>query len=119
MQITGQSVYSCRLTCDFWRNKMKKEPVKTTDELLRELLLANLAASRTWSFIGVRVGVLHGIVHLAGDVPSLEVRRAAADLARQVPGVRGVVNRIDAPGAPRPNRTINLNMGEENDKVPE
>jgi hyperosmotically inducible periplasmic protein len=95
---------------------MKTQPIKTTDELLRELLLANLAASRTRSFSGVRVGVLHGIVHLAGDVPSLEIRQAVADLVRQVPGVRGVANRIAAPGAPRPDRTINLENGEEYDE---
>jgi len=98
---------------------MNKEPEKTTDERLRELIMTHLAASTTLSFNGVRVGVLHGIVHLAGKLPSLEVRRAADDLARQVPGVRGVVNRIDAPGAPRPDRMINLKNGEEDDKVSE
>ena len=58
----------------------------------------------------LRVGVLNGIVHLAGVVDSLPERGAAEELAGQVPGVRGVVNRIEAPGAPSPAREINLDL---------
>lgn len=98
---------------------MEKETIKTTDELLREQLLANFAASPCRPFAGVRVGVLNGVVHLAGSVDALEARQLAADLAGQLPSVRGVVNRIEAPGAPRPDRTINLDFGEKSDKTPE
>jgi osmotically-inducible protein OsmY len=98
---------------------MNDEPVKTTDEQLRERLLASLAGDGTLSFGWVRVGVLHGIVHLAGEAPSLQARRSVASLAGHIPGVRGVVNRIAASGAPRPDRTIHLKIGEENDEVPE
>lgn len=98
---------------------MKNGSKKNADEELRERILAKLASCRTLARIRLRVGVLYGIVHLAGEVPSLDLRRAAADLAGKVPGVRGVANRIAAPGAPRPDRPINLkNNGEENDQVP-
>jgi hypothetical protein len=52
--------------------------------------------------------VLNGVAHLAGIVASLEVRDAAEELAKNVCPVRGVVNRIEAPGAPSPARTVHL-----------
>jgi len=58
----------------------------------------------------LRVGVLNGIAHLAGKADSLVVRTAAEELAWHVPGLRGVVNRIEAPGAPSPAREINLDL---------
>ena len=60
--------------------------------------------------MNLRVGVLNGIAHLAGKADSLAVRAAAEELAWQVPGLRGVVNRIEAPGAPSPAREINLDL---------
>jgi hypothetical protein len=41
------------------------------------------------------------------------MRFAAEEFARQMPGVRGVVNRIEAPGAPSPAREINLDLKDE------
>ena len=90
--------------------------IPTEDERLRERILAELTVL---GFTGLRVGVHHGIVHLAGEVPSMSIRQIVANLARQTPGVRGVANRINAPGAPHPDRTINLMNGEENDQVPQ
>jgi osmotically-inducible protein OsmY len=58
----------------------------------------------------LRVGVLNTIVHLAGEAPSLEIWELVQRIAEQVPGVRGVVNRIEAPGAPEPSRTIHLQL---------
>jgi hypothetical protein len=40
----------------------------------------------------------------------LPERGATEELAGQAPGVRGVVNRIEAPGAPSPAREINLDL---------
>ncbi len=54
--------------------------------------------------------MLNSIAHLAGAVDLLVGRLAAEEIAGQVPGVRGVVNRIEAPGAPSPAREINLNL---------
>ncbi len=63
----------------------------------------------------LRVGVQDGIVHLAGRLPSLDLWESAAVAAARVPGVRGVVNRIEAPGAPTPARMITLDLDNEED----
>jgi osmotically-inducible protein OsmY len=79
-----------------------------TDEELRAAILSRLTADDRTAFANLRVGVLNGIAHLAGVVASIETRIRAAELAEDVPGIRGVVNRIEAPGAPSPSRTIHL-----------
>jgi len=83
------------------------------DENLRKAILAAFEAEDCESFLTLRVGVLNCIVHLAGKVASLDERTAAEEIAKLVPGVRGVVNRIESPGAPSPARTINLNLDNE------
>jgi osmotically-inducible protein OsmY len=83
---------------------------QTTDEKLRTAILSRFAADDRIALANLRVGVVNGIVHLAGVVNSIETRILAAKLAEDVEGVRGVVNRIEAPGAPRPDRTINLDL---------
>ncbi|EKD88970.1 MAG: hypothetical protein ACD_34C00252G0006 [uncultured bacterium] len=60
--------------------------------------------------LNLRVGVLNGIAHLAGTVNSMLKRQTAEELAKQVVGIRGVVNRIEAPGAPSPSRAVNLDL---------
>jgi osmotically-inducible protein OsmY len=80
----------------------------SSDETLREAILAVFAADERTASAGLRLGVLNGVAHLAGMVESLEARSAAEALAGQVAGVRGVVNRIEAPGAPSPAREIHL-----------
>ncbi|MEJ2550497.1 MAG: BON domain-containing protein [Anaerolineales bacterium] len=80
------------------------------DENLRAAILAKFAAESRIASTNVRVGVLNGIAHLAGEVDSLAKRSMAEDLAREIPGVRGIVNRIEAPGAPNPSRTVNLDL---------
>lgn len=87
-----------------------QQNVQCSDENLREIILTIFAADNRCSSTGLRVGVLNGIVHLAGKVDSMEKREAAEELAKQVCGVRGVVNRIEAPGSPSPSRTINLDL---------
>ncbi len=81
-----------------------------SDESLRTAVLALFAADDEIAQAELRVGVLNGVVHLAGSVKSLETREAAEELAKSLRGVRGVVNRINAPGAPSPGRTIELNL---------
>ena len=83
------------------------------DESLREHILASLAAYDRTVAEGVRVGVLNSIVHLAGSVDTLAVREDVESLVRLMPGIRGVVNRIDAPCAPSPSRTIHLDLSQE------
>lgn len=62
--------------------------------------------------------------HLAGLVNSIKTRILAAELAEVVEGVRAVVNRIEASGAPSPARTDHLSpiLKEKtihNDEIPE
>ena len=88
---------------------MQQDP-PTPDESMRAATLAILAADSRTASADLRVGVLNGIVHLAGAVGSLPERAAAEEHAGKAPGVRGVVNRIEAPGAPSPAREINLTL---------
>ena len=83
------------------------------DESLRAAILAAFTADERTANADIRVGVLNQVAHLAGVVDSLAGRLAAEEIAGQVPGVRGVVNRIEAPGAPSPAREINLKFSNE------
>jgi osmotically-inducible protein OsmY len=85
----------------------------SSDERLRAAILDLLVADSRTASADLRVGVLNGIAHLAGNVHSLEIRDAAEELVKSVHRVRGVVNRIEAPGAPSPARTVNLNLQNE------
>jgi osmotically-inducible protein OsmY len=90
--------------------EMTIERNSISDEKLRKTILVRIAEDDRIAFANLRVGVMDGIVHLAGVVTSVEARIVAAELAEGVPGVRGVVNRIEAPGAPSPGRTIHLDL---------
>lgn len=92
---------------------MKQQDIAISDESLRAAVFAVFATDRRIASVGLRVGVLNGIIHLAGAVDTLDTRSAAEELAGRVPGVRGVVNRIEAPGAPSPARAINLELRNE------
>lgn len=81
-----------------------------SDNELRTAILDRFDSNAQTASANLRVGVLNNIVHLAGVVSSLEIWITAAELADEVPGVRGVVNRIEAPNAPHPARTIHLNF---------
>lgn len=50
---------------------------------------------------GITVRSLLGTVHLAGRVPSAEIKAAVEVIVRGVPGVRGVVNLLKAPPTPK------------------
>lgn len=83
---------------------------KIPDGILRALILAALAADERTANANLRVGVLNEIAHLAGAADTLAIRGSAEEIAGRIPGVRGVVNRIEAPGAPSPAREINLKL---------
>lgn len=85
-----------------------------SDESLRSAILAEFSVDKRFAKANLRVGVLNGIAHLVGQVDTLGERTAAEEIARQVKGVRGVVNRIAAPGAPSPAREINLDFKDTN-----
>ena len=80
----------------------------SADEDLREAVRTALAADPDTAPLDLRVGVLNAVVHLGGQVPSAGLRHRAEAVAAGVMGVRGVANRIEAPGAPSPMRTIEL-----------
>lgn len=87
-----------------------------SDDSIRISILAKLSDDERIRQAHLRVGVLHGIAHLTGEVDTLVARAAAEEIARQVDGVRGVVNRIAAPGAPSPAREINLDLSNHPEK---
>ena len=83
-------------------------PDLSSDEALRRAVKAALAGNAQTEPLALRVGVQNGVAHLAGRAPDSAAWRLAAQLATETPGIRGVVNRIEAPGAPAPSRTIHL-----------
>ena len=80
----------------------------SADDDLREAVRMALAANPDTAALDLRLGVLNSIVHLGGEAPSASLWHRAEAVAAGVTGVRGVANRIEAPGAPRPMRTIEL-----------
>lgn len=84
--------------------------ITNPDEALREVILAALVQDSWLQAEHLRVGVSNAIAHLAGKVDSLASREKVENIVKQVPGVRGVVNRIECPGAPSPARTVNLDL---------
>ena len=88
------------------QNEMERQ----TDERLRAAVLQALAADPRTAPLDLRVGVLNGIVHLGGSAPSDDDWAWAEMVAAHIPGARGVVNRIEAPGAPNPARAIHLDL---------
>lgn len=87
---------------------MLPETDPTVDGQLRARIMQALAQDERTLALEIRLGVLSGFAHLAGKVPSLELRALTESIVSGVPGVRGVANRIEAPGAPSPARTVNL-----------
>lgn len=93
-------------------------PMTIPDETLRALVLEALASNRDAAALDLRVGVLNAVVHLGGEAPSAGLRDRAETIAAAIAGVRGVVNRIEAPGAPSPARTIHIPLAEQEREEP-
>ena len=87
-------------------------PTKSSDETLRESVLQALGDDKRTAALDLRVGVLNAVVHLGGAAATAKRRCLAEAICAGVAGVRGVVNRIQAPGAPDPSRTIHIQLGE-------
>jgi osmotically-inducible protein OsmY len=81
-----------------------------SDEQLRTRIIQALMLDERTAALNLRVGVLNEIVHLAGQAPSLNIWNLTERIVLGVAGVRGVVNRIEAPDAPLPARTIHLDL---------
>lgn len=95
---------------------LEKDAIENPDEDLRAAVLDALSRDESLAGLDLRVGVLNGIVHLAGSAPTKEIWEKAEQTASQVPGVRAVVNRIEATGAPSPARAIHLNLDSSHEK---
>lgn len=54
------------------------------------------------SFPGILVGSAFGDIYLKGSVASQDIKKAAAEIAAKVEGVRSVVNSLEAPEPPKP-----------------
>jgi osmotically-inducible protein OsmY len=89
---------------------LKNEAELLVDERLRAAVLLTLSRDADLALLDLRVGVLNAIVHLCGSAPTPALWERAGRIAGEVPGVRAVVNRIWAPGAPHPIRTIHLDL---------
>ncbi len=81
-----------------------------SDEQLRIRIIQALTLDEHTAALDLRVGVLNEIAHLAGQAPSLDIWNLTERIVLGVAGVRGVVNRIEAPDAPLPTRTIHLDL---------
>ena len=87
-----------------------KSANNNSDIKLRAQVIETICANQQFNQLDIRVGVNKGIVHLGGSAPSIECRQIIEDCVRKISRVRAVVNRIDAPGAPSPSRTVELNI---------
>lgn len=87
-----------------------KRNVKETDQQLRQDVLELCAAQTFCAGRELHVGVMNSIVHLSGSLASCEDRSMLEQMVSSLAGVRGVVNRIEAPGAPVPARNIRLDI---------
>jgi len=72
-----------------------RPPAETDDERIRDALLAELGHESWASIDPDNVVVEDGVVHLWGLVRSPEVRRAMLVAARNIPGVKDVVDFMD------------------------
>ena len=82
----------------------------SSDEQLRIRIIQALMLDEHTAALDLRVGVLNDIAHLAGQAPSLDIWNLTERIVLGVTRIRGVVNRIEAPDAPHPARTIHLDL---------
>ncbi len=80
------------------------------DQDIRDKVYQELCSNQLTFRNTIRIGVLNAVVHLAGEASDLETWNKIQRVAEKIPGVRGVVNRIEAPGAPEPTRRIDLQL---------
>ena len=64
------------------------------DTTITTTVKSKLALDKASSLTRVGVDTVKGVVHLTGVVESADVRDRAATIAREVGGVRGVVNNL-------------------------
>lgn len=80
-----------------------------SEEIIRTEI-CRLLEGADYAGFEIMVGVENGIVHLAGTVPDQTVRDQIEFEVGKIEGVRGIANRIAAPGSPPPGRPIDLDL---------
>lgn len=88
---------------------MKNTSASHSDKKIRKAIL-RVFSQKFGKEVNLRVGVLNGIVHIAGVVDTTETRSLAETFVTQIDGVLGIVNRIEAPDSPHPARIIHLDL---------
>lgn len=92
--------------------------IPLTDEDLRMAVVKALGENILTRGLKLHVGVVNSVAHLSGSVSTYSLWELTQEIAGQVIGIRGVVNRIEAPDAPPPGRIINLDLPvNENDQI--
>lgn len=80
-------------------NEIEVRPAATwNDREVSETVMAVVASDPRIDARNVAADVQGGVVHLRGTVPTDEQKRLAAELARQAPGVRRVVDELKVVG---------------------
>jgi hyperosmotically inducible periplasmic protein len=72
------------------------------DATISATVKTNLAAERAVTLTKIDVDTNEGVVHLSGVVDSVEMKQRAAEVARQVSGVKRVVNNLQVAQAQTP-----------------
>jgi len=70
------------------------------DAAITAAVKAKLAAQQVSTLTRIGVDTVQGTVHLTGIVETASLREQAAEIARQVQGVRGVVNNLRVQATP-------------------
>jgi hypothetical protein len=86
------------------KDRFESEARSKSDELLADAVYQRLSDDKRTNAMRIKVDARAGTIRLTGDVMSREERETAAQVARQVPGVRAVDNRLNVTqtGAPAP-----------------
>jgi osmotically-inducible protein OsmY len=66
-----------------------------SDFALKKKILVRLELAPESEYAGLQVSVQHGIVTLSGELDSGEKRSAAERTVKRIPGVKGLVDRIE------------------------
>ncbi|HZQ05583.1 MAG TPA: BON domain-containing protein [Anaerolineae bacterium] len=96
-EVTEEVILKVKGVQDLWSNLY----VDTDLEIAVAQALGNDPRTRG-SFPGILVGSGFGEIFLKGAVASQEIKKAAGEIAAQVPGVREVTNALEAPEPPKP-----------------
>ena len=72
------------------------------DGAIATAVKAKLTGDRFSNIVNIEVNVTNGIVTLAGEVPTAEVKASAEAEARSVDGVKGVNNNLQVKNPPTP-----------------